>query len=56
MHGFYVDEETQNIFFDLIIDFKADDPKQIQQGVIDKIKQKYPKYNYNVILDLDITD
>ena len=56
MHGFYVDEEIQNIFFDLIIDFKADDPKQIQQGVIDKIKQKYPKYNYNVILDLDITD
>ena len=56
MHGFYVDEDTKNIFFDLIIDFKADNPKEIQQSVINKIKQKYPKYNYNVILDLDVTD
>ena len=56
MHGFYVDEDTKNIFFDLIIDFKADNPKEIQQNVVNKIKQKYPKYNYNVILDLDVTD
>ena len=56
MHGFYVDEETQNIFFDLIIDFKAKNPKEIEQSIIDKIKEKYPKYNYNVILDLDVSD
>ena len=56
MHGFYVDEDTKNIFFDLIIDFKTDNPKEIQQNVVNKIKQKYPKYNYNVILDLDVTD
>lgn len=56
MHGFYVDEDTKNIFFDLIIDFKADKPDEIQHMVIDKIKEKYPNYNYNVILDLDISD
>ena len=56
MHGFYVDEDTQNIFFDLIIDFKADSPEKIKQSVIDEIKVKYPKYNYNVILDVDVTD
>ena len=56
MHGFYVDEDTKNIYFDLIIDFKADKPKDIQQNIIDKIKEKYPKYDYNVILDLDVSD
>lgn len=56
MHGFYVDEDTQNIFFDLIIDFKADNPKEIEQNIIKQIKEKYPKYNYNVILDLDVSD
>ena len=56
MHGFYVDDDTQNIFFDLIIDFKADSPEKIKQSVIDKIKKKYPKYNYSVILDVDVTD
>ena len=56
MHGFYVDEETKNIFFDLIIDFQADDSKEIQNSVIKQIKEKYPKYNYNVILDSDVSD
>ena len=32
MHGFYVDEDTKNIYFDLIIDFKAGNPKEIQQN------------------------
>ena len=56
MHGFYVDEDTQNIYFDLIIDFKADKPENIQKSIIDKLKEKYPKYDYNVILDLDVSD
>ena len=56
MHGFYVDEDTKNVFFDLIIDFQAGDPKEIQKGVIKEIKEKYPKYDYNVILDLDVSD
>ena len=56
MHGFYVDEDTKDIFFDLIIDFKAKNPEEIKQKVIDEIKEEYPKYNYNVILDLDVSD
>ena len=56
MHGFYVDEDTKDIFFDLIIDFKAKNPEEIQKRVVEKIKEKYPDYNYNVILDLDVSD
>ena len=56
MHGFYVDEETQNIYFDLIIDFKEKNPNEIKNEIINRIHEKYPKYNYNVILDVDVTD
>ena len=56
IHGFYVDEETNTISFDLIIDFKADNPQEIQNKVLKEIKEKYPNYNYNVILDTDVSD
>lgn len=54
IHGFYVDKE--NVFFDLIIDFDAEDKDKIQQEIIDRMKEKFPEYNYNIILDSDITD
>lgn len=56
LHGFYVDKKTSNVFFDLIIDFSAKNKEQIQDEIISKIKEKYPEYNYNIILDSDITD
>lgn len=55
VHGFYVDKEN-NIFFDLIIDFKADNTEKIKNEIIERLKEKYPNYNCNVIIDLDITD
>lgn len=55
VHGFYVDK-SKNIFFDLIIDFKAKDKEKIKQDIIAKLKEKYPNYNCNVIIDLDVTD
>ena len=54
-HGFYVDKE-QNVYFDLIIDFEEKDKEKLKNEIIEKMKAKYPKYNYNVILDSDITD
>ena len=55
VHGFYVDKE-KNIFFDLIIDFKAEDKEKIKDEISAKLKEKYPDYNCNIIIDLDITD
>lgn len=56
MHGFYVDEENKTISFDLIIDFKAESKEKIKEEVLKKIKEKYPEYNYYVILDTDFSD
>ena len=56
IHGFYVDKAKANVFFDLIIDFEAVDKKRIESEIINKLKEKFPEYNYNIILDPDITD
>ena len=56
MHGFYVDEENSMISFDLIIDFNAESKEKIRDKVVEQIKEKYPKYNYYVILDSDFSD
>lgn len=56
IHGFYVDKEKSNVFFDLIIDFDAEDKKKVEEEIVSKMKEKFPEYNYNIILDPDITD
>ena len=54
-HGFYV-EKDQNVYFDLIIDFGISNKDDIKNEIISKLRKKYPKYNYNIIIDSDITD
>ena len=56
MHGFYVDEDSKTVSFDLIIDFKAESKEKIKEEVVKEITEKYPEYNYYVILDTDISD
>ena len=56
MHGFYVDEETKNISFDLIIDFKESNPEEIRDKVLKEIKEEEPDYTYYAILDADYSD
>ena len=56
MHGFYVDEENKMISFDLIIDFEADNREKIKDEVEKQIKEKFPEYDYYVILDSDFSD
>ena len=56
LHGFYVDKSKNNVYFDLILDFNEKNKEQIKNEVVQKIKAKYEKYNYNVILDSDISD
>ncbi|MEC4272799.1 cation diffusion facilitator family transporter [Adlercreutzia sp. R25] len=51
-HGFYVDAETKEAFFDLVIDFKAD-AETIRNKIVDAMKEKYPDFDYSVIVDVD---
>lgn len=56
MHGFYVDEEDKAISFDLIFDFDELEPEKKMEEIVKKLKNKYPEYNFNIILDTDISD
>lgn len=55
VHGFYVDEKTSTVYFDLVIGFKADDDA-IRDKIIAHLKEKYPDYTYNVVIDHDYED
>ena len=55
MHGFYIDEESKCVMFDLIVDFKAD-AQAVQKEVCEKISSLYPEYRFDVILDTDYSD
>jgi len=56
MHGFYVDEEKKQISFDIIFNFDEKDPETIVEKIKKDMKTKYPKYNYNIIIDTDFSD
>ena len=56
VHGFYVDKAKGNVYFDIIVDFEEKNKDKLLQEIIGKLKEKYKEYNFNVILDSDITD
>ncbi len=56
LHAFYVEEEKNTVSFDLVFDFEEEHPDLIRDEIINKIKEKYPQYNYLIILDKDYSD
>lgn len=55
MHGFYVDEKTSTVYFDLMIDFKADGAA-VRDNVVAAMEERHPGYTYNVVIDVDYED
>lgn len=53
LHGFYGEEN--HVMFDLIIDFKADASK-IKHEVTARLKNEFPEYEFDIILDSDYSD
>ena len=56
LHGFYVDKERMLVTFDIIIDFKCKDPNKVRNEIYFAVKEKFPLYELNIVLDNDITD
>lgn len=52
VHGFYVEERTHTVNFDIVIDFKSD-TESVRNSIIDEMKKKYPNYTFNVVTDQD---
>lgn len=56
IHGFYLDEIKKLITFDLIFDFKYEQPQKKIAELISLLKEKYPEYTFYIIQDTDFTD
>ena len=56
IHGFYLDEEKKLITFDLIFDFKFENPQKKMADLVNHLKDKYPEYTFYIIQDTDFSD
>lgn len=48
--------EYNLISFDLIFNFDEENPEKCVEEIKKKLKDKYPSYEYSIILDADISD
>lgn len=55
MHGFYVDEKTKDVRFDVVLDFDFD-PEECMNTLYEELGNKYPDYSFSIVRDLDISD
>ena len=56
MHGFYVDFDKNVINFDIIIDFRAEEPQKIRDELYNILVEKYRDYRFDIVLDMDFSD
>lgn len=55
IHGFYYNEAEETIRFDLVINFETKDRIGVYNEIIEKIKDQYPMYKFDVAMDTDFT-
>lgn len=56
LHGFYVDEATKHVSFDLVVSFDAPDRRAVVDRIREIVERRYPDYDFQVALDSDISD
>ena len=55
-HGFYLEEKNKSIRFDIIIDYKIEDMDELYNIICEDVKNRYPDYKIDVLLDFDMSD
>lgn len=55
MHGFFVDEETKHVMFDLIVDFTAD-AKAVCAEIFTQLQPLWPGYQIDIVQDTDFSE
>ena len=54
LHGLYIDEKNKYISFDLIFDFKEKNIEEVKNDIINKLKDEYPNYKIEIVIDKDV--
>lgn len=55
-HGFLYEKENNTINFDIVIGFNAENRNDVFNDIVSKIKELYPKYNFNITMDTDFSE
>ncbi|MCR4841794.1 MAG: cation diffusion facilitator family transporter [Eubacterium sp.] len=55
VHGFYVDLVNKTSTFDVVLDFRAD-RRDLYEHICNDISEAYPEFDFNVALDVDVSD
>ena len=53
-HGFYLDDQTGTVTFDMIIDYDIRDRQRLYQEILEELKAAWPGYTFHVTIDIDI--
>ena len=55
-HGFYVDKDLMIITIDVIFDLATKNIQEIKKEIVDKMKEKYSNYYFDIVLDTDFAN
>ncbi len=56
MHGFYLDEDTSTVQFDMVMDFAAPDKEEECKKITEELKKQFPGHHFQITLDTDVSD
>ncbi len=56
LHGFYIDEKTKNISFDLIIDFSETEKTKLAREIKASLEKEYPDFEFDIRIDRDFSE
>lgn len=56
LHGFYYNEESKDLRFDVVVEFAAKDRRVVYEQVHDRVLEAYPDVKLSFNIDLDISD
>ena len=56
MHGFYMNEKTKLVSFDLIFDFNEEHKEDVCEEIKNQLSEIFPGYGFMIIIDRDFSD
>ncbi len=56
IHGFYLDEASSQVVFDMVVSFNASNREKLRDEVIQELKEQFPQYEFVIALDRDLSD
>ncbi len=56
MHGFYINDNTKTVRFDVVISLDAKDRKAIYDEIVREVSEKFPEFNFVIAMDIDFSE